>query len=81
LASASFADCSRSLRFLKRLRLTTSPITIPHETELEDATILKTTECSEKPRRAPASPVFISRKSLLKRPVITSKDMFRSAKA
>jgi hypothetical protein len=45
----------------------------PHETELEDATILKEIECCAKPQRAPASPVFISRKSLLKRPVIASK--------
>src|ERR1700738_2607524 len=38
LASACFADCSRSVRFLNRSRLTTSPMSTPHPTNRGRAT-------------------------------------------
>jgi hypothetical protein len=55
----------RALRFLNRFKLISSPITIPHAVGLEKAVSLKKNECGEKPKRAPAIPVVIVRKSLV----------------
>src|ERR1700744_422199 len=80
LASASLADCARSPRFLKRRKLTSSPIIIPHAKELRRRKFgKKAVAALHQNAHWPAQYSF--QKVLSKRPVIVSESMFRCAKA